>query len=90
MIARSVPYMITNIGYGTYFLFAACLTLAVPFVYFFCPETKGLSLEDMDVLFGMPGADRHLFPRVKDPEKGSIEVEQHEGKSSVHGSLPQG
>lgn len=78
VIARSVPYMITNIGYGTYFLFAACLTLAVPFVYFFVPETKGLSLEDMDVLFGVPGADRHLFPRVEDTEKGQVSVEHKE------------
>ena len=51
MIARSVPYMISNIGYGTYLVFAACLTLAVPFVYFLVPETKGRSLEKMDGIF---------------------------------------
>lgn len=78
VIARSVPYMLTNIGYGTYFVFAACMTLAVPFVYFFVPETKGLSLEDMDALFGVPGADRHLFPRINDAEKGDSAVEHKE------------
>ncbi|KAH8745746.1 general substrate transporter [Hyaloscypha finlandica] len=78
VIARSVPYMLTNIGYGTYFVFAACMTLAVPFVYFFVPETKGLSLEDMDALFGVPGADRHLFPRIDDAEKGDSAVEHKE------------
>jgi sugar porter (SP) family MFS transporter len=52
VIARSVPYMVSNIGYGTYFVFAACLTLSIPFVYFCVPETKGLSLEEIDVLFG--------------------------------------
>jgi len=51
MIARSTPYMISNINYGTYFLFAACLTVSVPFVWFFVPETKGRGLEDMDALF---------------------------------------
>jgi len=56
VIARSVPYMISNIGYGTYFVFAACLTLSVPFVYYFVPETRGVSLEEMDVIFGVPGA----------------------------------
>lgn len=52
VIARSVPYMISNIGFGTYFVFASCITLSVPFVYFCLPETKGLSLEELGVLFG--------------------------------------
>ena len=51
VIARSVPYMISNITYGTYFVFAACTTLSVPFIWFMMPETKGLKLEDVDVLF---------------------------------------
>lgn len=52
VIARAVPYMISNIGYGTYFFFASCITLSIPFVYFCLPETKGLSLEEIDVIFG--------------------------------------
>jgi MFS family permease len=56
VIARSVPYMVSNIGYGTYFVFATCLTLSIPFVYFFVPETKGLSLEEIDILFGGLGS----------------------------------
>lgn len=51
VIARSVPYMISNITYGTYFVFAACTTLSVPFVWFMIPETKGLPLEEVDLLF---------------------------------------
>lgn len=54
-IARAVPYMVSNLGkggYGTYFVFASCITLSIPFVYFFVPETKGLSLEEIDVAFG--------------------------------------
>lgn len=82
VIARSVPYMISNIGCGTYFFFAAMLTLSVPFVYFFVAETKGLSLEDMDALFGVPGADRHLFPHVEDGEKAEGKVEQIECKQT--------
>ncbi|CAD0083812.1 unnamed protein product [Aureobasidium vineae] len=52
VIARSVPYMISNIGFGTYFVFAACTTVSIIFVYFCVPETKGLSLEEIDVVFG--------------------------------------
>lgn len=59
VIARSVPYMLTNIRYGTYFVFAACLTLAVPFVHFCLPETKGLSLEEMDSVFGVQDHPHH-------------------------------
>jgi hypothetical protein len=67
--------MISNIGYGTYFVFAASLTLSVPFVGVFVPEMGGLGLEDMDLLFGVPGADRNLFPQVADEEKVEDTVE---------------
>ena len=38
--------------YGTYFVFASFITLSIPFVYFCVPETKGLSLEEIETLFG--------------------------------------
>jgi MFS family permease len=80
VIARSVPYMVSNIGYGTYFVFASCLTLSIPFVYFFVPETKGLSLEEVDVLFGGSGSrsldsDR-LEQGVLDEKKDTVYHEQ--------------
>lgn len=53
MIARAAPYMLQNIGYGTYFCFAAATTISIPWVYFFVPETKHLSLEEMDRIFGV-------------------------------------
>lgn len=56
VIASSVPYMMTNIGYGTYFVFAASMTVSIPWVFFCVPETKNLRLEDMDALFGMVSA----------------------------------
>jgi hypothetical protein len=42
------------VRYGTYFVFGSFLTLSVAFVYFFVPETKGLSLEEVDILFDGP------------------------------------
>lgn len=43
--------------YGTYFVFASFTTLSILFVYFFLPETRGLSLEEIDVLFDGPSRD---------------------------------
>ncbi|KAG5928787.1 hypothetical protein E4U42_008042 [Claviceps africana] len=58
VIASSVPYMMANIGYGTYFVFAVSMTVSIPWVFFCVPETKNVSLEDMDGLFGMlPAGD---------------------------------
>lgn len=47
--------MMTNITYGTFLLFGTSLVVGVVFVYLFFPETKGLSLEEMDILFNQRG-----------------------------------
>ncbi|KAK1982934.1 general substrate transporter [Colletotrichum cereale] len=54
IIARSTPYMISDLGYGAYFFFASILMLMGIWAFFFVPETKGLTLEDMDALFLSP------------------------------------
>lgn len=72
VIARSTPYMISNIKGGAYFLFAACTTLSIPFVWFCLPETKGRRLEDMDVLFS--DARRTRFGRIIGGESNRQDV----------------
>lgn len=48
-------------GYGMFFMFGSfCFIMAV-FVFFFVPETKGLSLEKMDELFGVTEAYHRKF-----------------------------
>lgn len=79
VIARSVPYMITNIGGGTYFVFASFLVAAILFVFFFVPETKGRNMESMDELFGVPGAGRQTDLHANDEEKAAVQM--IEGKS---------
>lgn len=51
IISRTTPYMITSLGYGTYMFFGALMVLMGFWAFFFIPETKGLTLEDMDTLF---------------------------------------
>ncbi|KAF4915969.1 putative quinate permease [Colletotrichum viniferum] len=54
VVARATPFMITDLGYGTYFMFAGFL-IGIGLWSFFCvPETKGVSLEEMDALFSRP------------------------------------
>lgn len=46
--------MMTNITYGTFLFFAASVVVGLVIVYFLMPETKGLSLEEMDILYDIP------------------------------------
>ena len=54
IIARSTPYMISDLGYGAYFFFATILLCMGIWSFVFVPETKGVTLEDMDALFMRP------------------------------------
>jgi sugar porter (SP) family MFS transporter len=54
IIARSTPYMISGLGYGAYFFFASILAAMGVWSFFFVPETKGVTLEEMDALFLKP------------------------------------
>ncbi|KAL5115148.1 hypothetical protein ACEQ8H_006984 [Pleosporales sp. CAS-2024a] len=54
IIARSTPYMISDLGYGAYFFFGSILVAMGAWSFFFVPETKGISLEEMDMLFQRP------------------------------------
>jgi sugar porter (SP) family MFS transporter len=51
VISRTTPYMITSLGYGTYMFFGSLMIIMGFWAFFFIPETKGLTLEDMDYLF---------------------------------------
>ncbi|ETS78442.1 hypothetical protein PFICI_10504 [Pestalotiopsis fici W106-1] len=82
VIARSVPYMISNIKFGTYFLFAACMTIAIPWVFFFVPETKGLTLEEMDCLFAI-ASDTVLTEGKADKDKATSNEIEDAGRAST-------
>lgn len=46
--------MISDLGYGAYFFFASILLLMGVWAFLFVPETKGVTLEEMDALFLKP------------------------------------
>lgn len=51
MVVMVVPLMITSIGWGTYLFFACTNACFIPVIYFFYPETKKRSLEEIDLIF---------------------------------------
>jgi hypothetical protein len=52
VIAFIVPPMLEKITWGTYIFFAVWTVLGGVFIYFIVPETKGKTLEEMDMVFG--------------------------------------
>ncbi|KAI6511035.1 hypothetical protein MCOR13_000720 [Pyricularia oryzae] len=54
VVARATPYMITDLGYGTYFMFGAFVVAMGIWAFFFVPETRGIFIEQMDALFAKP------------------------------------
>ncbi len=70
--------MITSLGYGTYMFFGSLMVVMGVWAYFFIPETKGLSLEEMDKLFGGVGTSQEdVEAKVK-----AEQIENAEGEDS--------
>lgn len=71
VITKVTPSAINSIGWRTFLMFAIfCLAMSI-FVWVFVPETKKLTLEEIDVVFGVVDAET----RARDVEK-AIEVEK--------------
>jgi len=59
----SSPIAVNNpsVGWRIWFWYLAFNALAIPFVYFCCPETKGKTLEEIDVLFCKPDVRERIL-----------------------------
>lgn len=51
VVGEITPPAISNIGWRTYLIFGALNVAFIPIIYFLYPETKGKSLEQIDLLF---------------------------------------
>ncbi|KAG8748964.1 hypothetical protein FRC12_013698 [Ceratobasidium sp. 428] len=76
-IGYSVPYLVNegpgNAGLGVkvYFLWGSLCLFCFVFTYFFIPETKGLSLEQVDLLF------LNSTPRTSSAYRAQLLAAQH-------------
>ena len=97
VVSRAVPSMLANMGshgFGTYIFFAAFCFSFFFFTWVFVPETKGLSLENMDELFGMPqipskddleaGDSENIEAEVAGPEKRNEQGRTQHAEETAH------
>ncbi|KAI0380293.1 general substrate transporter [Hypomontagnella monticulosa] len=66
IVGQVTPIMLNQIGYGTYILFGLLTFIGAGFIWFFVPETKRLTLEEMDVIFGSEGTAQADFERMEE------------------------
>ncbi|KIW14475.1 hypothetical protein PV08_07259 [Exophiala spinifera] len=59
MVVMITPVAFNNIGWRTYIIFAIFNFAAVPVFYLFFPETRGRSLEEVDLIFRQSKNLRH-------------------------------
>lgn len=65
IIAKLTPIMLAQITYGTYLLFGSCCVLMLLYAVFCVPETKGVPLESIHLLFEkniIAGATKDTIP----------------------------
>ncbi|KAJ0420357.1 general substrate transporter [Aspergillus carlsbadensis] len=60
-VVKITPIAFDNIGWRTFIIFAILNAAFIPMVYFFYPETKGLELEDIPLLFAKRGFTGGVF-----------------------------
>lgn len=87
VIARITPVMLTDITYGTFLLFGSCCILMTIYTIFCVPETKGIPLEKMALLFEgsiIKGATLDTIPRLSRAReiRDATNMEDEEGKTS--------
>ncbi|WVR03675.1 hypothetical protein IAU60_000670 [Kwoniella sp. DSM 27419] len=93
MVVMATGPMFANIGWGTYALFAAINGVIIaPSVWFFFPETKRYSLEQLDVVFALAHDEKKspvwYSKRPNEiPLAGSKEAERILGREPAHPNM---
>lgn len=64
-------------GFGTFLFFGLINLTFIPFIYMFYPETKGRSLEEIDVIFAKAYCTGEWYVKVAEemPNLTAVEIE---------------
>ncbi|KAK7228063.1 hypothetical protein V2G26_000233 [Clonostachys chloroleuca] len=76
LVVMITPVCTAKIGWRTYIIFAVLNFSFIPLIYFFFPETAGLSLEALDNVFDHPGITRGVLS--KQHRKAMLEMSKPE------------
>lgn len=74
--------MFSSITYGTFIFFGSMTVVGAVYAYLVLPETKGVALEDMDVLFSAKGLAKQKMRKFQEYRRDDSEIE---GKTSPVG-----
>ena len=74
-ITKATPVMLTELGWGTFLLYAMLTYGGVVFIYFCLPELKGRSIESMDDLFQRPLwlMFKHAYPTEEEKVRSDVQ-----------------
>jgi hypothetical protein len=77
-VTYMTPSAINHIGWKIFLMFGIFCAANFVFVYFFIKETKGRTLEDMEILFGTVEADVRAADIERMLHKGAVHDDQIE------------
>ncbi|KAJ4385083.1 hypothetical protein N0V85_008260 [Neurospora sp. IMI 360204] len=78
ILAQASPTALANVGWRYYFFFIACNLACAVTVFFFFPETKGKTLEEVSEVFGDVFVSVHMDEKLKTPGNENATVENVE------------
>jgi sugar porter (SP) family MFS transporter len=86
IIAEITPIAFATITWRYYIVYACIAFCVAPAVYFFFPETKGRSLEDMDTMFSEPKQWWRVpaFSLVMKSQVAALENQEHDKVAEVY------
>lgn len=80
IVQQFFPTFLDNEGFYAFYMFAGINFLLAIFVWFFVPETKKVSLEEIDTLFGGSNHVEKGAEMVREEKEGRVESVQIERK----------
>ncbi|KAL5117171.1 hypothetical protein ACEQ8H_004859 [Pleosporales sp. CAS-2024a] len=84
IVTKSLPQMYTSMAWGVYVFFATCLISASMYAFFFIHDTKGLRMDQIDLLFGFQRQEQIPESGNMDKQLANDGSERHEKIAHSH------